>query len=56
MSQIFLKAIQSLLMADTDPELGDRFGYTPLDAAQELGDEETIDLIQQAIEKKHNNI
>jgi hypothetical protein len=52
-SPYFIKNIQILLDAGADPELANNNGLTPLQLAQQIGDQEIIDLIQNAIEKKH---
>lgn len=48
--------IKQLLDAGADPEIADNKDLTPLQAAQETGDQEIIDLIQNAINKKHRKI
>jgi ankyrin repeat protein len=45
--------IKLLLDAGADPELTTYNDFTPLQAAQKTGDQEIIDLIQNAIDKKH---
>jgi uncharacterized protein len=45
--------VKQLLDANANPELADNNGLTPLAAAQQTGDQEIIDLIQNAIDKKH---
>jgi hypothetical protein len=48
-----LNGVQLLLNAGADPELANSNGLTPLQAAKESGDQEIIDLIQNAIDNKH---
>ncbi len=48
-----IKYMPYILAAGVDPELADNDGLTPLQAAQQTGDQELIDLIREAIEKKH---
>jgi ankyrin repeat protein len=45
--------IQQLLNANADTEIANNKGLTPLQVAQKTGDQEIIDLIQNAIDKKH---
>ena len=45
--------IKLLLDAGADPELANYEGLTPLQAAQQTGNQEVIDLIQDAIRNKH---
>ncbi len=52
-TNVFLGTIKKLLDAGADPELADNDGYSPLEAAKKLNDKRTIDLIQNAIEKKY---
>ena len=47
------RMINTLVNAGADPELANFAGLTPLAAAQATGDQEIIDLIQDAIAKKH---
>ncbi len=46
--------IRQLLNAGADPEIANNDGLTPLQAAQQTGNQEIIDLIQNAINKKQN--
>jgi hypothetical protein len=48
-----LDNIKLLLEAGADPELANKNGLTPFAAAQQTGNQEVIDLIQNAIKKKH---
>ncbi|HEX4069031.1 MAG TPA: ankyrin repeat domain-containing protein [Candidatus Babeliales bacterium] len=45
--------IKFLLDAGANPEIANHNGDTPLQAAKQTGDQEIIDLIQDAIDKKH---
>ena len=47
-----IRTIQDLLDADADPELANKYGLTPLAAAQQLGNRRIITIIQQAISRK----
>jgi ankyrin repeat protein len=49
----FINAIVDLLNANADPELPNKKGLTPLNAAKNLDDQRIIDFIEKAIEKKH---
>jgi len=49
----FMDTIRLLLGAKADPELADRNGLTPLIAAKKLGNQEVIELIDNAITQKH---
>ena len=54
MNKFIIKSIVKLLLdAGADPELANFAGLTPLQAAQQTGDQEVIDLIQDAIDKKY---
>lgn len=46
--------IQILLNAGADPEIADNHGYSPLQIVQDYENEEAIELIKNAIAKKHN--
>jgi hypothetical protein len=48
-----IKHIPHLLLTSVDPELADNDGLTPLQAAHNTGNQILVDLIQKAIEKKH---
>lgn len=47
------RVVKTILDAGADPELADDEGLTPLAAAQQTGNQKVIDLIQDAIDKKH---
>lgn len=49
---VFITIIRELLKAGADPELGNKYGETPLTAAQQLNDERVISLITEAIKNK----
>jgi hypothetical protein len=44
---------QLLLIHGADPEIANKRGWTPLSLAQQIGDQELIQMIQEAIAKKH---
>ena len=49
---LFIKAIEKLLEKGANPELGNKYGLTPLKAAHDLGNKHIISLIEQAIQNK----
>jgi hypothetical protein len=49
-----ISSIEILLNAGVDPERANNIGQTPLQVAEETGNQEIITLIQDAIDKKHN--
>ena len=49
----FLEIAQLLLDHGADPEIANKYGETPLILAQQIGDQELIQMIQDAIAKKH---
>lgn len=46
--------VKILLAAGADPEIADNNGVTPLQAAQQTENQDIIDLIQNAIDERHN--
>jgi ankyrin repeat protein len=48
-----LDTIKYLLECGADPEVANVYGLTPLEGAQYSGNQEIIDLIQDAINQKH---
>jgi ankyrin repeat protein len=45
--------VKILLDAGADPEIANNNGTTPLNAAEVMGNENVINLIKEAIDKKH---
>ena len=53
---LFIDTIKELLKKGADPELGNKYGLTPLMAAKDLGNNDIISLIEQAIQDKQSVI